>query len=141
MYPSTYFSSQLSWCQICSRSSPTHQRCFNCFSSYRAPIQAFLKFISESLSKIQTYPVHIPGVMLETLELSESVNSADLVTFIIYISGHGPPIEVNPIRVVQKFHKIHSVQNSSILVSYTESYARNFGGSRICQHFRHRHLV
>jgi hypothetical protein len=38
MYPSTYFSSQLSWCQICSRSSPTHQRCFNSFSSYRTPI-------------------------------------------------------------------------------------------------------
>jgi hypothetical protein len=64
--------------------------------------------------------------MLETLELLESVNSAD--------SGYGPPIEVDPIGVVQEFHKFHSDQNSLILVAYTESYARNFGGSRICQH-------
>jgi hypothetical protein len=35
------------------------------------------------LSKIQPYLVYIPGAMLETLELSESVNSADLVTIII----------------------------------------------------------
>jgi hypothetical protein len=38
MYSSTYFSSQLSWCQICSRSSPTHQRCFYSFSRYRTLI-------------------------------------------------------------------------------------------------------
>jgi hypothetical protein len=69
--------------------------------------------------------------MLETLELSESVNSANLVTFIFYISGYGPPIELNPIGVVQEFHKIHFVRNSSILVVNTESYAQNFGGFRI----------
>jgi hypothetical protein len=38
MYPSNYFSSQLSWCQICSRRSLTHQHCFNSFSSYGTPI-------------------------------------------------------------------------------------------------------
>jgi hypothetical protein len=38
VYPSTYLTSQLSWCQICSRSSPTHQHCFNFISSYRTPI-------------------------------------------------------------------------------------------------------
>jgi hypothetical protein len=54
MYPSTYFSSQLSWCRICSRRSLTHQHCFNSFSSYRTPIdmkpvglaQKFHKWIS-----------------------------------------------------------------------------------------------
>jgi hypothetical protein len=38
IYPSTCLASQLSWCQICSPSSPTHQRCFNSFSSYITPI-------------------------------------------------------------------------------------------------------
>jgi hypothetical protein len=36
--------------------------------------------------KIQTYPAHVPGAMLEALELSETVNSADLVNFnILYL--------------------------------------------------------
>jgi hypothetical protein len=38
IYPSSYLTSQLSWCQICLRSSPTHQHCFNFISSYRTPI-------------------------------------------------------------------------------------------------------
>jgi hypothetical protein len=60
---------------------------------------------------------------------------------LFYISGYEPPIEVNPIGVVQEFHKFHSDQNLLILVVHTESYARNFVGSRICQHCRHSHLV
>jgi hypothetical protein len=67
--------------------------------------------------------------MLETLELSESVTLLTWLPSLFYTSGYGPPIELNPIGVVQEFHKLHSVQNSSILVSYAESYARNFGGS------------
>jgi hypothetical protein len=36
---------------------------------------------------MQPYPVHVPGAMLETLELSETVNSADLVTFNVLYLG------------------------------------------------------
>jgi hypothetical protein len=33
-----------------------------------------------------------------------------------YISGYRPPIEVNPIGIVQEFHQFHSVQNSAVFV-------------------------
>jgi hypothetical protein len=72
--------------------------------------------------------------MLETLELSESVNSADLVTFNIYISGYGPPIEVNPIGVVQKFHQYLSDQNSAVFVLYPWRYIQISGAFRIYKH-------
>jgi hypothetical protein len=50
------------------------------------PVGLVPNFISKFLSKIQPYPVHVPGAMPETLELSEAVNSADLVTFnILYL--------------------------------------------------------
>jgi hypothetical protein len=54
-------------------------------SSYGAT--EFLNFISEFISKIQPYPVHVPGAMPETLELSESVNSVDLVILNILYLG------------------------------------------------------
>jgi hypothetical protein len=93
--------------------------------------------IRESLSKIQPYPVYVPGAMLETLELSETVNSADLVIFnILYLglSDYRPPIEVNPIGVVQEFHQLHSVQNSAVFVLYPRRYLRISGAFRICPH-------
>jgi hypothetical protein len=67
--------------------------------------------------------------MLETLELSETVNSVDLV-----ISGYRPPIEVTPIGVVQEFHQFHHVQNSGVLVLYPGRYIRISGAFRTCQH-------
>jgi hypothetical protein len=67
--------------------------------------------------------------MLETLELSETVNPADLVTFIIL-----PPIEVNPIEIVQEFHHFNSVQNSAVFVLYPRRYLRIGGAFGICQH-------
>jgi hypothetical protein len=47
-------------------------------------VHKFHKWIS---IKIQPYPVHAPEAMLETLELSESVNSADLVILNILYLG------------------------------------------------------
>jgi hypothetical protein len=92
VYPPTYFTSQLSWSQICSRSSSTHQRCFNSFSSYKTPIDmksvglvpGFHGLIS---FQIQLYSFCIQGDTYELVELLESVNSADLVTFIILYPG------------------------------------------------------
>jgi hypothetical protein len=80
MYSPTYLSSQLSWCQIYLRSSPTHQHCFNSFSSYRTPI------------------------------------------------------DMKPVGLIPKFHKLISVQKHSTLSStYSRSYARNLGAIRNCK--------
>jgi hypothetical protein len=85
--PLIYWWNCYPWHSIGSRSSPTHQRCFNSFSSYR------------------------------TL------------------------IDMKPFGLVVKFHKWNSFKNSAISSIYSKSYAGNFGGSRICQHCWHSHLV
>jgi hypothetical protein len=72
--------------------------------------------------------------MLETLELSESVTLLTYLPSIFYISGYIPPIEVNPIGVVQEFHLLHSVQNSAVFILYPGRYIRINGAFRICQH-------
>jgi hypothetical protein len=77
VYPHTYLTSQLSWCQICSRSSQTHQCCFNSFSSYRTLIDMklvglvikFHKWISVKNSAIsgiysRSYARNIGGIRI-----------------------------------------------------------------------------
>jgi hypothetical protein len=145
MYSSTYFSSQLSWCQICSRSSPTHQRCFNSFSSYRTPIDMkldglvhkFCKWISFKNSDLSSTYSRSYAWNIGAIRICKPC----WPSYLHYFISRAMDLRVNPIGVVQEFHKIHSVQNSSILVAYTENYAQNFGGSRICRHYWHSHLV
>jgi hypothetical protein len=132
---------------ICSHNSPTHQRCFNFIPSYRTQIDMkpvglvpkFYKWISiknsdQSSLYSRSYAWNIGAIRI-CKPCWPSYPS------LFYISGYGPPIEVKPIGVVPEFHKFHSDQNSLILVAYTESYARNFWDSRICQNCWHSHLV
>jgi hypothetical protein len=56
-------------------------------------------------------------------------NSVDTLTSLFYIMGYRPPFEANPVGEVQKFHGCFSLQNSAILITYSERDARNFGAT------------
>jgi hypothetical protein len=56
-------------------------------------------------------------------------NSADTLTSLFYILGYRPPFETNPVGEVQKFHGCFNVQNSAILITYSERDAQNFGAT------------
>jgi hypothetical protein len=145
--PLIYWWNCYSWYSIFSRSSLTHRYCFNSLSRYITPIDMkpvelvlnFHKWISVKNTAISSIYSRSYAQDIGAIRICKLCWPSYLHYF--YISGCGPPIEVNLIGVVLEFHKFHSVQNSSSYVAYTESYARNFGGSRICQHCWHSHLV